>query len=138
MVLEPSARVVHPVEHAGYWEPIAWARRYEMDPLLAARHPDRFRERIEILRVGSFTVRRVFVRACFATVIALAVALMTAAGGDPRLAGAFVLLAAAAFLPVWAKWGFNLLRLPVALAVPFVLVFSYARGMRSGFARGSA
>jgi hypothetical protein len=34
-----------------------------------------------------------------------------------------------AFLPVWAKWRFDPLRLPVILAVPFVLVFELLRGV---------
>jgi len=129
---EPSARVTHPFEHLSYFDPIRWARRYELDPLLQARHPDLFRERIEIHRLGPFTFRRLFVRACFAYVIALLAALIAWLIGDQGLAAAFVLVAVAAFLPVWAKWGFHPLRLPLLPFVPFVLVIAYARGLLRG------
>ena len=125
---EPAACVTHPFEHSAYFDPLRWARRYEMDPLLNARHPDLFRDRIEVLRVGPFTLRRLFVRCCFAYVIALVLALIVAITGDEALASTFVILAAAALIPIWAKWGFNLLRLPVVMTVPFVLAFSYAVG----------
>jgi glycosyltransferase involved in cell wall biosynthesis len=125
---EVSARVTHPFEHVSFFDPLRWARRYELDPLLQARHPDLFRERIEVHRLGPLTFRRLFVRACNAYVIALLAALLAAAFGDPALASAFVVAAGAAFLPIWAKWGFNPLRLPVLLVVPFVLVGSMLRG----------
>lgn len=126
---EPSARVMHPFEHLSYLDPIRWARRYELDPLLQARHPDLFRERIEIHRFGPFTLRRLFVRACFAYVIALGAAMLALLLGDQGLAAAFVVIAVAAFLPVWAKWGFHPLRLPLLLIVPFALTVAYARGV---------
>ena len=103
-------------------------RRYEMDALLIARHPERFRERIEILRVGPFALRRLFVRACFAYVIALGAVLLALLVQDQGLATAFTLVAVAAFLPIWAKWGFNLLRLPGCLVVPFALTTALVRG----------
>ena len=68
---EPLARVTHPIEHPGTFDPLRWARRYEMDGLLGARHPRRFRARIEVHRVGPLVIRRPFVRACFAYVLAL-------------------------------------------------------------------
>ncbi len=126
---EPSARVMHPFEHLSYFDPLRWARRYELDPLLQARHPDLFRERIEIHRFGPFTLRRLFVRACFAYVIALGAALLALLFGDQGLAATFVIVAVAAFLPIWAKWGFHPLRLPVLLIVPFALILAYARGL---------
>lgn len=127
---DASARVIHPLEHLAYFDPLRWARRYEMDPLLRGRHPDRFRDRIEIHRFGPVTFRRLFVRSCFAYVITLAAALFAVLTQEDGLAAAFVIVATAAFLPVWAKWGFNLLRLPVCLCAPFVLVLSYAQGYR--------
>lgn len=128
MARESSAVVAHPFEHSGYLDPLRWAGRYEMDALLIARHPERFRERIEIFRIGPLALRRLFVRACFAYVIALAAALLVLLAGDQGLAAAFTIVAAAAFLPIWAKWGFNLLRLPVCLVVPFALTTAYVRG----------
>ncbi len=125
---ESSAAVTHPLEHSGYLDPLRWAGRYEMDALLIARHPDRFRERIEILRVGPFALRRLFVRACFAYVIALGAVLLALLVQDQGLATAFTLVAVAAFLPIWAKWGFNLLRLPICLVVPFALTTALVRG----------
>lgn len=125
---EPGARVVHPREHPGALDPIRWARRYEMDALLRRRHPERFRDRIEVHRLGPFTIRRPFVRACFATVIASLAALTAWAAGEPGLGTLLGALAFAAFLPVWAKWGFHPLRLPAALAVPWVLAVSSIRG----------
>lgn len=126
---EPSARVMHPFEHLSYFDPLRWARRYELDPLLQARHPDLFRERIEIHHFGPFTLRRLFVRACFAYVIALGAALLALLLGDQGLAAAFVIVAVVAFLPIWAKWGFHPLRLPLLLIVPFALTIAYARGV---------
>ena len=134
---EPSARVAHPVEHVGYLDPLRWARRYEMDALLAARHPEEFRDRIEVHRIGPFVLRRPFVRACFAFLLAIVAALTATLVGEAGLAAAFVFIATFALLVVWAKWGFNLLRLPVCLCVPFVLVFAYARGFRRAIASGS-
>lgn len=123
-----DVRVEHPDEHPGFLDPLRWARRYEMDALLAARHPRRFRERIEVHRLGPFRIRRPIVRAASAYVLALSVAAIAAALGSPDLAGGALLLAALAFLPVWAKWRFSPLRLPVALLVPFALVLALARG----------
>ncbi len=134
---EPSARVTHPVEHPRFLDPLRWARRYEMDALLAARHPEEFRDRIEVHRVGPFAFRRLFVRACFAFLLAIAAALVAVILGEGGLAAAFGVIAAVAFLLVWAKWGFHPLRLPVCLCVPPVLVFAYARGFRRALASRS-
>jgi len=125
-----SARVTHPIEHPGYFDPLRWARRYEMDGLLGARHPRRFRARIEVHRWGPLVVRRPFVRACFAYVLALLSAGIALLMREPGLAALFTLIGAIFFLPVWAKWGFNPLRLPVLVLVPFVLVYSLIRGLR--------
>jgi glycosyltransferase involved in cell wall biosynthesis len=129
VAIEPAAVVTHPVEHPGRLDPLLWARRYEMDALLAARHPRLFRERIEVLRIGPLAFRRLFVRACFAYVIALAAALVALVAGDQGLAVLFGLVAAAAFLVVWAKWRFLPARFGASLAVPFVLVAARIRGI---------
>jgi glycosyltransferase involved in cell wall biosynthesis len=126
--LEPSARVVHPREHPRALDPIRWARRYEMDALLQKRHPERFRGRIEIHRIGPFTIRRLFVRMCFAVVIASVAAATAWACGAPGVAAFLGVLAFAAFLPLWGKWGCSLRHLPAVLAVPWVLVASMVRG----------
>jgi len=126
---EPSARVTHPVEHPGYLDPLRWARRYEMDALLSVRHPRRFRGRIEVHRLGPLVIRRPFVRACFAYVLALLSAGIALLMREAGLAALFALIAGFFFLPVWAKWGFHPLRLPVLLLVPFVLVLSLIRGL---------
>ena len=125
---EPGAVVTHPVEHVRWLDPLRWARRYELDALLAARHPQQFRERIEVQRLGSWRMRRPVVRACVACVTALGAALVARIAGAERAALAFAALAALAFLPVWAKWRFNPLRLPVVLLVPFVMVYALLRG----------
>jgi glycosyltransferase involved in cell wall biosynthesis len=124
----PEARVTHPEEHPGLLDPLRWARRYEMDALLARRHPRMFRERIEAHRLGPFTIRRPIVRAAWVCVLAFAAALVVPLFGRRDLAVALLILAAVAFLPIWAKWRFHPLRLPVALVVPFVLVGSLLRG----------
>jgi hypothetical protein len=108
-----------------------------MDALLAARHRDQFRDRIEVHRIGPFAFRRLFVRACFAFLLAIVAALTAALVGEGGLAAAFVFIATFAFISIWAKWGFNPLRLPVCLCVPFVLVFAYARGIRRAISSGS-
>jgi hypothetical protein len=63
----PAPSSPTPIEHPGFLDPLRWAQRYEMDALLAARYPDLFRERIEVHRLGPFTIRRPVVRACFFT-----------------------------------------------------------------------
>src|SRR5262245_20624157 len=128
VVLAPEVRVTHPDEHPGYFDPLRWARRYEMDALLAARHPVRFRDRIEVHRMGPFTIRRPIVRAASACVLALVAALAAWLLKAPSLVVPFLVLAGLAFLPIWAKWRFDVLRLPVVLLVPFALVVALARG----------
>lgn len=135
---EAGAVVTHPIEHPRFLDPLRWARRYEMDALLASRYPRLFRERIEIHRLGPFRVRRPIVRSAWVCVAASAGALIAAASGRGDVAIALLLLAAAAFLPIWAKWRFSPLRLPVALLVPFALVAALVRGwlrVRTGAAR---
>jgi glycosyltransferase involved in cell wall biosynthesis len=126
--LAPDVRVTHPEEHPGVLDPLRWARRYEMDALLARRHPRRFRERIEIHRLGPLRIRRPIVRAAWVCVLSTVAALVAPLLGGRRATVPLLLLAAAALLPIWAKWRFHLARLPATLAVPFVLVGSLARG----------
>ncbi len=124
----PEVRVTHVGEPSRFLDPVRWARRYEMDALLAKRHPRLFRERIEVRRIGPLRVRRPAVRAAWVCVLAVAGALLAPLVGRREAAGPLLLLAAAAFLPIWATWRFSPLRLPAALAVPFVLVGSLVRG----------
>jgi hypothetical protein len=128
---EPTVVVVHPVEHPGFLDPLRWARRYVMDALLKTRWPRRFRERIEVHRVGPLRIRRPIVRACFVHVAAILATLALALGRMSTAAGIALAVAALAFVPGWAKWRFELRRLPVFVLVPWVLVASYL----SGFAR---
>jgi glycosyltransferase involved in cell wall biosynthesis len=130
--------VTHPEEHAGFLDPLRWARRYEMDALLARRHPRLFRERVEVHRLGPLRVRRPIVRAAWVCVLATVGALVAPLLGRREMALPLGILAAAAFLPIWAKWRFGPLRLPVALVAPFVLVGSLVRGwvrVRTGVLR---
>ncbi|HET9941076.1 MAG TPA: glycosyltransferase family A protein [Candidatus Eisenbacteria bacterium] len=127
---DPAIRVEHPREHPGWLDPIRWAQRYEMDPLLARRHPAAFRERIEIARLGPFRMRRPFVRACTGFIIAAVIALTLALQGEPGLAVWFAALAGALLLVVWSKWRFDPRRIPLVPAVPFVLVAALLRGRR--------
>lgn len=128
VVVEPSLHVTHPEEHPGFLDPLRWAARYEMDPLLERRHPDAFRDRIEVARIGPFVVRRPFVRTCLAALLAIGAATGTALLGDMGLAVAWLGVVALAFLALWAKWRFHPLRLPILPLVPFVLVAALARG----------
>jgi GT2 family glycosyltransferase len=128
VAIEPSARVIHPVEHPGYLDPLRWARRYEMDALLQARHPRLFRERIEIHRLGPFTVRRVFLRACVAYTLALFAAGVAVMAGESGLAALFLGFTALSFAVVWSKWRFDVARLPVIAVTPFALIGAYLRG----------
>jgi glycosyltransferase involved in cell wall biosynthesis len=127
---EPGAVVAHPDEHLGALEPLRWARRHMMDALLEARHPGRFRARVEVHRFGPFVVRRPIARTSVAFVLALALASGSWLLGARTLALAALAVAALAFLPVWAKWRFAPQRLPVCLLVPFVMVIALARGAR--------
>ncbi|HET9951116.1 MAG TPA: hypothetical protein VFS09_04905, partial [Candidatus Eisenbacteria bacterium] len=120
----------HPHEHPGWLDPIRWARRYEMDPLLASRHPRAFREEIEVFRLGPIRLRRPFVRACAAYVLALAAGLSALAMGEAGVASWFAALALVALIAVWSKWRFSLARIPLLPAVPVVLLVSLVRGRR--------
>jgi glycosyltransferase involved in cell wall biosynthesis len=125
---DPSPRVVHPREHRGWLDPIRWARRYEMDPLLASRHPRAFREEIEVLRLGPFRIRRPFVRACGGYVVALVIALASLLIGEVGVAAWFAGLAAALLVVIWSKWRFDPRRILLVPIVPIVLVTALARG----------
>lgn len=128
IALAPEVRVEHPEEHRGVLDPVHWAHRYEMDALLAARHPRLFRERIEVHRLGAFRIRRPIVRAACMCVFAAWAAVIVIVAGWHDLAPPLLTLAGIAFLPIWAKWRFNPLRLPVVILVPFALVASLLRG----------
>ena len=125
---EPAARVTHPREHPGWLDPIRWARRYQMDPLLAARHPRAFREEIEVVRLGPFRVRRPFVRACIGYVLALAAAAGAMAIGEMGVASWCLAIVAVAALFIWSKWRFDPTKLPAVLLVAPVLVAALLRG----------
>ncbi len=137
-VYEPSARVIHPREHGGWLDPIRWAQRYEMDPLLAARHPDSFRTQIEVARWGPLRLRRPFVRLCAAFAVAGLAALIAIVIGESGVAAFFATLALAAMLGVWGKWKFDPRKLPVVPFVPFVLLVALARGRSRAYAAGAS
>jgi len=136
--MAPDACVTHPDEHPGWLDPLRWARRYEMDALLASRHPKLFRERIEVHRLGPLRIRRPIVRAAWVCVLAIVIALLAPLLGRREVTMPLLILAGAAYLPIWAKWRFDPRKLPAALAVPFVLVGSLVRGwvrVRTGVRR---
>lgn len=138
MGMAPEARVTHPEEHPGWLDPLRWARRYEMDALLAQRHLRYFGERIEVHRLGPLRIRRPIVRAAWVCVLAIAGALVVPLFGRRDLALILLILAGVAFVPIWAKWRFSPRRLPAALLVPFVLVGALVRGwirVRTGVRR---
>jgi glycosyltransferase involved in cell wall biosynthesis len=130
VAIEPRCRVTHPDEHPRFLDPMRWARRYEMDPLLARRHPDRFRDRIESHRLGPFRLRRPIVRASLAYAAALLAAGVALAAGARGAAVLLAALAAAALVPIWAKWSFDPRRLPLVPIVPFALLAALLRGQR--------
>lgn len=122
--------VRHPDEHARFLDPIRWARRYMMDPLLKRRHPRLFRERIEVTNLGPLRLRRPFVRACVLYALGLALAASGALAHAPRLTLAGGIAALAGLLVVWAKWSFDPRRLAVVPVVPFVLLAALWQGTR--------
>jgi glycosyltransferase involved in cell wall biosynthesis len=130
VVAAHDVRVEHPEEHTGFLDPLRWARRHEMDPLLERRHPEAFRERIEIHRFGPFRVRRPIVRACVAFLIAAFGSAIAALAGSLALSTALLLVAGLALAVVWAKFRFDPRRLPMVPLVPFVLAAALARGHR--------
>jgi len=132
VAFEPGARVVHPVEHPRFLDPLRWALRCQMDALLERRHPARFRARIEIVRWGPFSLRRPFVRACAGYVIALASAAAAGWLGEPRVALGCIAGAGLMLIPVWAKWGLAPARLPLVPIIPFVVLAALARGYWMG------
>ena len=128
VVLLPEARVEHPEEHPGFWDPVRWARRHLMDPLLAARHPQRFNDSIEVHRLGPLRVRRPIVRMCMAFVMAIIAAAVATLFGALAVGGELALIAVAALMVIWAKWRFDPRRLPILPVVPFMLVWSLLEG----------
>ncbi len=124
----PDVRVEHPDEHLGFWDPLRWARRHMMDPLLAARHPQRFRQSIEVHTLGPITIRRPIVRACVSFVVAVIAAAIASALGSLVLGAELAVVALAALLVVWAKWRFDPRRLLVVPVVPFLLVAALIQG----------
>jgi glycosyltransferase involved in cell wall biosynthesis len=123
-----TARVTHPDEHPGLLDPLRWARRYVMDPLLSRRHPDRFRDRIEVLALGRFRVRRPFVLASAVYLVGLAMTVVGLVIGVAPIAVTGITVVIAALLAVWAKWKFDPRRLPIVPLVPFVLAHALAKG----------
>jgi GT2 family glycosyltransferase len=130
VVVEPGARVVHPDEHPRFLDPIRWARRYEMDPLLARRHPAKARERIEVATFGPFRVRRVIVRSSLAYLVALGAAVSAWMFGEEGLAALFLFTAAVALIPLAVKWKFRPAHLILVPLVPFVQAAAFWRGYR--------
>jgi hypothetical protein len=128
VVQVPEARVEHPDEHPRFWDPVRWARRHLMDPLLAARHPRRFRQRIEVHHLGPLRIRRPIVRLCLAFVAASLAAAAAMIMGALVVGGGLTLVALLALAGVWAKWGFDVRRLPVVPLVPIVVVASLIQG----------
>ena len=120
--------VTHPEENPRWLDPLRWTRRYVMDGLLAARFPREFRERIEVHRFGPLAVRRPIVRASGMYVLSLALAAILALAGRRDLGVLLLIVAAVCVVPIWAKWRFDLRRLPVILLVPFGLMWALARG----------
>ena len=135
---DPAPLVIHPREHPGWLDPIRWAERYEMDPLLASRHPRAFRDEIEVARLGPFRMRRPFVRACAGFLVAAVSALALLLSGESGLASWFAALAAVLLLVIWAKWRFDPRRILVLPAVPIVLVAALVRGRRSAAREAAA
>jgi len=130
VAFEPATRVIHPPEHRGWLDPIRWAQRYEMDPLLASRHPGAFREEIEVVRLGPFRLRRPFVRACGGYVVALLAAAAALSIGEVGVAAWFAGLAVALLLVIWSKWRFDPRRILLVPIVPIVLLAALVRGRR--------
>lgn len=128
-VREPAVRVMHPAEHGQFYDPLRWAARYEMDALLAARHPERFKARIEVHRVGPWRIRRPIVRACLLAVVAAVAALIALAAGQPRIGAGFTIVFAMLCGLLWAKWRFAPARLPLMPLVPFAMCFALLRGL---------
>ena len=137
VALDSTPHVVHPREHRGWLDPIRWARRYEMDPLLALRHPRAFREEIEVVWLGPLRLRRPFVRASVGYVVALLAAAAAAAIGESGVAAWFLGLAALLVCFLWSKWSLDPRKLPVVLLVPPVLLAALIRGRVRAYAAGA-
>ena len=127
---DSAPQVVHPREHPHWLDPIRWARRYVMDPLLRSRHPKLFRNRIEVARWGPISIRRPFVRACSAHAITALVAVVALTLGEEAVAAWLGIVAALLLVAIWAKWRFAPARLLVIPLVPWVLLGSIFQGRR--------
>lgn len=125
-----TVQVTHPEEHERFLDPLRWARRYVMDPLLASRHPRRFDERIEVVSIGPLRFRRPFVRACVLYVAGLVVTIAGLVTGAAPIVTTGIAVGGGALLAMWAKWRFDPRRLPLVPLVPFVLLGSLWAGER--------
>jgi hypothetical protein len=101
-----------------------------MDPLLAARHPHRFRDSIEVHRLGPLRVRRPIVRMCMTFVMAIVAAAIATLFGALLVGGELTLIALAALLVIWSKWRFDPRRLLILPVVPFMVVWSLLEGQQ--------
>ncbi len=128
VVRATDVHVTRPDAPAGPWEPVRWAARHELDPLLEHRHPRLFAQRIDVQRVGPFRVRRPLVRACTGIVLCAVLAAGMALAGRTDAARVAVLLALALHLPLWAKWRCSPLHLPAVLVAPWAMTLALARG----------
>jgi hypothetical protein len=99
-----------------------------MDPLLAARHPSLFRERIEVHRVGPLKIRRPIVRSSVASIACAMLALAALALRRDEAARSLLAGAVLFTLPLAFKWRSRWWAVPVAVVVPWVLVASLWRG----------
>ncbi|HEV8128091.1 MAG TPA: glycosyltransferase [Candidatus Eisenbacteria bacterium] len=134
--VDETIRVTHPREHPSWLDPIRWARRYQMDPLLSARHSESFRDEIEVLRLGPLQIRRPFVRASAGYVLTLVAAIIAILVGEGAMASGFLVAAGVLALVIWGKWRWDPRKLPGALIAPFVLLASLFQGRAWARAHG--
>jgi glycosyltransferase involved in cell wall biosynthesis len=135
-ILDSNARVIriadavvcHPFEHAGFWDPLRWAQRYELDPLLRRRHQMRYRQMIEVHKAGKFTVRRPFVKLAKVYTASCALSMVGLIAGTTWLVAPAGISAVLCCALLWKKWDFAVNKLPLVPITPIVLLWSVARG----------
>jgi GT2 family glycosyltransferase len=130
--IDDSVVVSHPRQWAGLRDAFRHAQRYVFDPLLARRHPRRYRESIEVKRILGLRVRRVHHWIALISVAGLVTACVGMVSGRMRMTAIGLAAMVVCGLLYRIKYqGFTARRASELfgfIVVPFVYLYSLLRG----------
>jgi GT2 family glycosyltransferase len=131
----PDLIVAHPPQFGSLGECLRHARRYFFDPLLYKRHRRRYREMIEVKRLGGVTIHRPQHYIALGDLVAVVVGLVGVASGNGLLMGSGLAVSIACALLFRLKYqgrkALSLKECHVTLGfwiVPFVYLLALIRG----------